>query len=215
MVRASGVVMVLALTFVPPLYAQQNDTSVSVGAAFGSLSLDGIAGGVPPAVNWIGGGLTIGVGRRVQGVRLSVAGEVQWSGRGTGDRQFSVGTSVGEYRERRRDVLTSILAGIEMWEPHRVASLHVVAGLSYVRPMVRAATRTITSAGAGDWTDTDVNYRGSMAPTIGADLWLTWGPVSAGPTYRWSAYARNVSPYDVGKPTQAVMFGFSTTVRLR
>ncbi len=90
------------------------------------------------------GALRLSVGAPVGGVRLSAETEVNISGDARGKRYTMGGppaTSV--YRETRRDVWWSFLGGIQLWEPHRVGSVHVVAGMSYVKPVVAATAQTL------------------------------------------------------------------------
>ena len=116
------------------------------------------------------------------------------------------------YRETRRDVWWSLLGGIQVWEPRRVGRVHLVAGMSYVKPVVATTAQTLDpKAGRGDWIDADVRYHSTWAATIGADLLARFGRVSVGPTFRWCGYLSNPSPYEIGRPTRATLLGLTTS----
>ena len=200
----------LLLCALPSLaFSQMQDARVEAGAAFGAGSLDGISGGIPPAAQTLMGAIRLSVGAPVRGVRVSAETEVNFSGASEGR-----GPDSGDFvmhRETRRDVLWSLLGGIQLWEPHRIFSVHVVAGMSHVKPLVAAATQTFGKSGWGDWIDTDVSYHSTWAATLGADVSACFGRVSVGPSFRWYGYVSNPSPYEVGRPTRATLIGLAAS----
>ncbi len=187
--------------------AQPSRGGVEAGVAFGGGSLDGIYRGTPPAGNPLVGSARLSVGAPVRAIRVSAETEVTFSG-DTWGKQVLGGPPFVTYRERRREVWWSVLAGAEIWEPHHVGSLHVVGGMSYVDPIVEAATQPCCS---GSWTNTDARYRSTWAATFGVDLLARFGRISIGPDFRWYGYVGNPSPHEVGRPTRATFLGLSTS----
>jgi hypothetical protein len=212
---ASRAVFALALwAIATPAFSQLPVSGVQAAAAFGAGSLDGISGGIPPGAETYMGAVRISIGAPLGDLRLSAETEVSLSGRVTGKRYVQGTSSTPSLVERqgRRDMLWSILGGIEMWEPHKIGSLHVVGGMSRVTPLTTAETRLSSAApGSDDRIDLDVSYHSTWAVTMGADLLLRFGRVSAGPTYRWSGYLGNVSPYEIGRPTRAALLGLAAS----
>jgi hypothetical protein len=153
------------------------------------------------------GSARLSIGAPVRGIRVSAETELTFSADTVG-KQVLGGPPFNTYRERRRDVLWSLLAGAQVWEPHHVGSVHVVGGMSYVNPIVAAATQPCCSGG---WTSTDAGYRSTWAATLGVDLLGTWGSVSVGPGFRWFGYTGNPSPHEIGRPTRASLLGMTVS----
>jgi hypothetical protein len=207
--RTLAATCTLLLCALPTLaFSQTPMSGVEAGAAFGAGSLDGISGGIPPAAETLIGAMRLSVGAPVRGIRVSAETEVNASGHARG----RASADRGLYRETRRDVLWSLLGGIQVWEPHRIGSVHVVAGMSYIKPVVTAATQAFNSkTGWGDWIDADVSYHSTWAATVGMDLSARFGRVSAGPSFRWYGYMSNPSPYEIGRPTRATLIGLAAS----
>jgi hypothetical protein len=209
--RSLATTCTLLICALPTLaFSQTQMPRVEAGAAFGAGSLDGISGGIPPAAQTLMGAIRLSVGAPVRGVRVSAETEVNFSGASSG-RGPDSGNIFVLHRETRRDVLWSLLGGIQVWEPHRIGSVHVVAGLTYVRPVVAAATQTFGKGGWGDWIDTDVSYHSTWAATLGADVSARFGRVSVGPSFRWYGYVSNPSPYEIGRPTRSTLLGLAAS----
>ena len=180
--------------------------------ALGGGTFDGISGGIPPAGNTMFGAVRISAGAPIRRVRVSAETEVSFSGDSKGKRLDPANTSV-QHRETRRDVWWSLLGGLQAWEPHGIGSVHIVAGMTLVKPVVAAETQTFENRTWGDWIGTDVSYQSTWAATLGTDLFARFGRVSAGPTFRWFGYLGNPSPYEIGKPTRAIVFGLTASYK--
>jgi hypothetical protein len=193
---------------------QESQNGVVIGAAFGGATLDGSRdGGVPPAGATLLSALRISVGRPVGAVRLSFETEINWTGAVDGKRLTTDSSSglVTQFYERRRDALWSLLGGVQLWEPHRIASVHIVGGMSYVKPFVNTTSQTYSLA-TSSWTDTTPiasSYTHAWALSGGADFLFTFEDVAVGPTFRWHGYLQNPAPFESGPPTHAISIGLT------
>ena len=207
-VRRTLTCTLLFLSVSPVVFAQPSTSGgVEAGATFGAGSVDGVQAGVPPSGNPLFGAARLSIGVPVRGIRVSGETEVTFSGDTTG-KQLLGGPPFFTYRERRREVLWSVLAGAEVWEPHRVGSLHVVGGMSHVNPIVTAATQPCCS---GAWRDADAPYRSTWAATLGIDLRARFGRILVGPGFRWHGYLENPSPHEIGHPSRASFLGITAS----
>jgi hypothetical protein len=196
-----------------PTFAQAQRPRVNAAAAFGGATLDGVRDGLPPAAGTLMGALRLSVGAPVGDVRLSAETEVNLSGPASGQRFVQpTHSELGRIdHQTRRDLLWSVLGGIEIWERHRVGSLHFSAGISRVTPIITAQSqRYPAQPGSDPSLDPNISYHATWAPTIGADVLARFGRLSVGPTYRWYDYLGNVSPYLVGRPKYTTFIGLTT-----
>ena len=136
------------------------------------------------------GGIRISAGRAVRRVTLAAETEMNWTSRG--HVQATLPNPYREFAESRRDFVWSGLGGLEVWEPHRKLSVHVVGGISWVKPTARASVRTADVTGWSDWVAQNVTT--TWAPTAGADVLFHFGDLSAGPSFRWYHYGSSTSP---------------------
>jgi hypothetical protein len=192
-------------------YAQTDTTDVVIAGAFGGGNLDGISRGLPPEGAALFGGLRFGIGWPLDATRFSLETELNWVGQVKGQRQIPANQTITN--ERRADLLWSFLGGFQFWEPHRVVSVHAVAGASYVKPIVDSVSLTYNPA-VRLWTDPisiQSGYSHAWAVTAGADVFFTFGHLATGPTFRWHGYLQNPSPWQTGKPTRTSSFGFAVS----
>jgi hypothetical protein len=209
MISRIGLVIATAILSVGTAYAQTGKTNIVLTGAFGGANLDGVQGGLPPEGGALFSGLRFGVGWPLDATRLSVETELNWVGQVKGRRQ----TAANELQERRADLLWSFLGGFQFWEPHRVVSVHAVAGASYVKPIVDSVSLTYNPA-VRLWTDPlsiQSGYSHAWAVTAGADVFFAFGHLATGPTFRWHGYLQNPSPWQSGKPTRTSSFGFAVS----